>query len=42
MNFLEGIFDSQPRPLLAQMESGKIEGYSRREARALREHIGIA
>jgi hypothetical protein len=41
MSFLGGLLDSQPRPLLAQLESGKIDGLSRKETRALQKRIGI-
>lgn len=39
--FLEGLLDSQPKPLLVQLESGKLNGFSRRETRALQQRIGL-
>lgn len=42
LNFLEGLHRSQPRPLLAQVESGKVNGLSRRQLRALQENISMA
>ena len=40
VDFLGGLLDGQPRPLLAQLESGKVDGFSRKETRALQERIG--
>lgn len=40
--FLDGLLHSQPEPLLAQLESDKIDGLSRRDTRALQERVGIS
>ncbi len=40
--FLAKVHQGQPRPLLAQVELGKVDGLSRREVLALHEAIGMA
>ncbi|KAK3168037.1 hypothetical protein OEA41_004483 [Lepraria neglecta] len=42
LDFLEGLLLGHPMPMLAQVESGKVDGLSRRDARALQEAIGMA
>lgn len=42
LEFLTMVHLSQPRPLLAQVESGEVAGMSRRKLRALHEVIGLA
>ena len=41
LDFLSGLHRSQPRPILAQVESGNIYGLSHEETRALRIEFGI-
>jgi hypothetical protein len=41
-DFLEGLLFGQPMPTLAQVESGKIDGLSRRDARGLQVAVGMA
>ncbi|KAL9129735.1 MAG: hypothetical protein Q9217_001893 [Psora testacea] len=39
--FLEGLHRGQEKPLLAQVESGRLEGQSEREVQAFRERVGL-
>lgn len=41
LEFLTKIHQGQPKPLLAQVESGEVEGLSKREVRRLHEAVGL-
>ena len=42
LDFLEGLLLGQPMPMLAQVESGKIDGLTRSDTRALQVAIRMA
>ena len=42
VDFLEKMLMGQPRPLLLQIESGKVDGLPRKDIRELVEAIGLA
>ena len=41
LNFLDGLFRGQPKPLLTQIEHGDIDGITREETQAFKARVGL-